>query len=314
MTTFRRLVFASTGATLLLVAIGGLVRASGSGLGCGDSWPDCSGHVIPDITNVHQMIEFSHRFMATAVVVLLGSLMVVALRNLRSRPPLMWPSVVAFGLVIWQAILGAIVVKVDLGAGAVVLHLATAMTLVAVLIYLSAAAYAAAGDRPIRSDGTLSKAATIGAAAVLILLMVGSYVSGKGAGNVFNDWPLMGGKVIPDLSVQLYALHFIHRVLAVIVGVVVAVICLRVIRKKDEFPLQAKLAHAAIGLFVFEIMLGAGNVWTNLNAAIVTLHLLTGALIFACVSAIAIVSHPRLAETVAERQSAAGLEPARAGR
>ncbi|MEA2477117.1 MAG: heme a synthase, partial [Actinomycetota bacterium] len=120
MTTFRRLVFASTGATLLLVAIGGLVRASDSGLGCGDSWPDCSGHIVPDLTNVHQMIEFSHRFMATAVVVLLGSLMVVALRTMRSRPALTYASVAAFGLVIFQAILGAIVVKVDLGAIAVV--------------------------------------------------------------------------------------------------------------------------------------------------------------------------------------------------
>lgn len=309
MTTFRRLVFASTGATILLVAIGGLVRASGSGLGCGDSWPDCSGHVFPDVMNVHQMIEFSHRFVATAVVVLLGAVMVLAIRTMRSRPALLWPSIAAFGLVIFQAILGAIVVKVDLGATAVVLHLATAMSLVALLIYLSAATYVASAPGAITADKRVANAAGLAAASVLLLLMVGSYVSGRGAGNVFNDWPLMGGKVVPDLSVSLYALHFIHRVLAAVVAVIVAVVCVGVIRRKQELPIQAKLAHSAIGLFAAEIVIGAGNVWSNLNSAVVTLHLLTGALIFATVSAIAIVSHPRLATAASEKQRPTALEP-----
>jgi cytochrome c oxidase assembly protein subunit 15 len=163
--------------------------------------------------------------------------------------------------------------------------------------------------RPIASDKQVSTWATVAAATVLVLLMVGSYVSGKGAGNVFNDWPLMGGKVIPDLSVQLYALHFLHRVLAVVVGVVVAIVCLRVIRRKEELVVQAKLAHAAMGFFAAEILIGAGNVWTNLNAAVVTLHLLTGALIFASLSGIAIVSHPRIARAASERHRASVFEP-----
>ncbi len=290
------------------------MRASGSGLGCGSSWPDCSGRVLPDVTNVHQMIEFSHRFMATAVVVLLGSLMVLALRTMRSRPGLLWPSVGAFGLVLFQAVLGAIVVKVDLGATAVVLHLATAMTLVALLIYLTAAAYAVSFEGAITSDASLSRAAQIASAAVLALLLVGSYVSGRGAGNVFNDWPLMGGKLVPDLSVQLYALHFAHRVLAVVVGAVVAIVCVRAIRQKKALPLQAKLAHAAIGLFAVEILIGAGNVWTNLNAAVVTLHLLTGALIFATLAAIAIVSHPQILTAASEKTRGRALEPVGARR
>lgn len=314
MTTFRRLVLASTAATLLLVAIGGLVRASGSGLGCGDSWPDCSGHVLPDVTNGHQMIEFSHRTMATVVVVLLGLVMVVGLRKMRSRPGLMWPSVIAFGLVIFQAVLGAIVVKVDLGAVAVVLHLATAMTLVALLVYLSAATQAASARRAPATDKRLSDQALLAAGAVLLLLLVGSYVSGRGAGNVFNDWPLMGGKVVPDLSVQLYALHFLHRALAAVVAVIVSVVCIRIIRRKDRFPFQAKLAHAALGLFALEILIGAGNVWTNLNGAVVTLHLLTGALIFTCTAAIAIVSHPLIERAASERGPVSVLEPVGAGR
>jgi heme A synthase len=146
-----------------------------------------------------------------------------------------------------------------------------------------------------------------------VLLLVGSYVSGRGAGNVFPDWPLMNGKVVPDLSVALFAIHFLHRVLAAIVGVLVAILAVRVIRRKREFPVQARLAHAALGLFALEILIGAGNVWTNLNSAFVTAHLLTGALIWASVAGIAIVSHPALSSVGAERPARARRAVAEAG-
>lgn len=301
MTSIRRLALASTVATFILVAVGGLVRATKSGLGCGTHWPDCSGAVIPFFGNRAVIIEFSHRLMATVVVILLGVLAVAMLRQRDADKKLKWTAVVAFGLVLFQAVLGAIVVLLELKAESVVLHLATAMTLVAVLIYLSISTAVADGGLTPATDSSIASHGRGAALGVLVLLLVGSYVTGRSAGYVFPDWPLMNGKVIPDLSFEPAAIHFLHRSLALVVGVTVVWFALRVIRRKSEMPVQAKFAHAAMGLFLVQVVLGALNVWnpppSPINELFVALHLLTAALIWGCLVAVSILSHPSLAGT-----------------
>ena len=299
MTRFQKLSLGSTAATVLLVAIGGLVRATKSGLGCGTDWPHCQGHLVPAMENRAVVIEYSHRLTATVVVVLLGLLALDAFLEHRRSPRILWPSVAAFGLVIVQAVLGAVVVKMELEAVSVVLHLFTAMLLLAVLVYITLAAFAVSGKLA-TSDPLISNQAGFAASCVLLLLLVGSYVSGRGAGNVFPDWPLMNGRLVPDLSFELAALHFLHRALALIVAVVVTVVGIRVLRRKQQFPVQARLMHTTMGLFAVEILIGAVNVWTNLNAAAVTAHLLTGALIWASLVGVAVASHPALQHVVGE--------------
>src|SRR5688572_32138015 len=104
MFSFKKLAGAGLVATFLLISIGGLVRATKSGLGCGDDWPDCSGRLLPEIQNRAMMIEFSHRFVAGVVVVLLAILAFQAFRQKRPTP-IKRAAVVAFGLVIFQALL-----------------------------------------------------------------------------------------------------------------------------------------------------------------------------------------------------------------
>ena len=306
MTLFRRLAISSTGAAFLLVSIGGLVRATKSGLGCGTNWPDCPGAV-----NRALIIEFSHRAAAGVVIVLLGALAWTAVRNLRRTPALMWPAVAAFGLVLFQAVLGAIVVWLELKAESVVLHLATAMILLAVLVYLSVASLVFDGRLSVSPDPAGRKGGTVAAASVFLLLLVGSYVTGTGAGNAFGDWPLMGGRVIPDLGAHEEIAHFGHRVLAAVVGVVVFIVAMRVIRRRAEFPLQARLVTLGLVLFAIEILVGAANVWTDLNAGAVTLHLALGAGIWASFVGVAVLSHPALSDlrsTTPVRRSRAALE------
>lgn len=304
MTFFRKLAATSTAATLLLVAVGGLVRATKSGLGCGTDWPHCGGRVIPIFGSQAVVIEFMHRFTAACVIALIGALAVVAVRKHRAEPTIVWPAVGAFGLVLGQAILGAVVVKLELDAVSVVLHLATAMVLVAVLVSLTVRAHALEGAPLPQPDRRRSLRAAIAAGSVLALLMVGSYVSGRHAGYVFSDWPLMNGHLVPDLGIPLYAIHFTHRVLAGLVAVVVGVVAVGIARDQTR-PLEARFARAALGLFGVEILLGAANVWTKLNAAIVTLHLLTGALIWACLVAIAALAR---AETSSTQRGHAAVE------
>ena len=289
MTLFRRLAITSTAAAFLLVTIGGLVRATKSGLGCGANWPHCPGDV-----NRALIIEFSHRAVAGIVVALLATLAVVAVRNLPHVRAVVWPAVATFALVLFQAVLGAIVVWLELKAESVVLHLGTAMILLALLVYLSAAALVLEGRLDVQSDPALRTRGLVAAGAVLLLLLVGSYVTGTGAGNVFPDWPLMNGRVIPDLGAHDEAAHFFHRLLAAVAGLVVGVLLIQTMRAGRRAPQQAGLARAAAGLFVVEVLIGAANVWSDLNAAWVTAHLALGAGIWLTLVTVAVISHPAL--------------------
>lgn len=300
MSSFKRLAFLSLATTLLLVGIGGLVRATGSGLGCDTSWPDCSGSLIPDFHNHHVVIEFTHRAVAGIVVLLLGSLALSAYRMRRARPGLVKPAAAAFGLVLLQAGLGAVVVKLHLEKESVMLHLGAAMGVVALLVYLVGKTTAIEGSLAVRHDRGANRQAQIAAAAVFALLLIGSYTTGAGAGYVFNDWPLMDGRLIPDLTMNEEAIHFVHRAAALLVAILVFATMLRIVRRRSEAPVAARFAHAAMGLFAVQILVGAANVWTRGNAAFVTAHLLIGALIWAALVAVAVVTHPGL-EQAAER-------------
>ncbi len=315
MTSVRRLALASTVATFILVAIGGLVRATKSGLGCGTDWPDCAGDVIPFFGSRAVIIEFSHRLMASVVVVLLAILAIAAWRHRDQSRRVMWSAIAAFGFVLFQALLGAAVVVFELEADLVVLHLAAAMTLVATLIFLAANASVADGSLEPPSDPKLARRARVAAAGVLALLLVGSYVTGRGAGYVFPDWPLMDGRLIPDLARDTHAIHFLHRSLAAAVGVIVFALGLSVVRRKNDLPLQARFAHAAMGLYGLQVLIGALNVWNPppgmANEIFVTAHLATAALIWGSLVAIAVTSAPAL-ERVRPR-GWVGAEPAYEG-
>lgn len=306
MGSFRRLSITSTVATFLLIAIGGLVRATKSGLGCGDDWPRCNGAIIPLLNGRPVIIEYSHRLAAAAVIVLVATLAVRAYREHRSSPTIVSASIAALGLVVFQAVLGMLVVKLHLEAISVALHLGTALALLALLVYVTAAA--SSGDRRSSppTDVALTRSARTAAAAVFGLMLVGSYVTGRDAGSVFPDWPLMDGRVVPAFGsaggelAELWAIHFAHRALAAGVGLYVVAVVVRFVRRRREFPTAARLACAAAALFAVEVAIGALNVWTRLNEVVVFSHLVVGAAIWTGFVATALATDPKLRADEAE--------------
>jgi cytochrome c oxidase assembly protein subunit 15 len=275
--SLRRLALATTVMTVLLIAIGGLVRATGSGLGCGDDWPDCNGQLLPVLNARPVIIEWSHRAVAMVVGIMSALLVAYAFRKHRNEVFLRRLTVTAFVLVVLQALLGRVVVKEELEVLLVVGHLATALLFLAVLIAIVAAA---PGPREVERPNSAISGVPLAAAAVFVLLLVGSYTSDFG---YVPGWPLQSGRLVPNLESETQAVHFVHRVLAVAVAAIVSLVAMRVIRAKAEAPLAAKLAHFALGLFAIELLIGAANVWTELNPIVVALHLATGTLIWACV-------------------------------
>ena len=290
MTLFRRLASASLIATIVLIAIGGLVRATKSGLGCGTDWPHCGGRLVPALESRAAIIEFSHRFTAGVVGFLILALAVVAVRRLHDERELKVASVGALALVIFQALLGLAVVKAELERFVVVAHLVAAMSLLALLVYLAGMVAARTRGLDGVTDARLSRRIRLAALGVLALLVVGSLASTKDIAS--DSWPLVDGELVPDLGVEVFALHWLHRLHAGVVGIWVFSVAWSVIRRGREMPGAARYAHAAAGLFGFEIFLGALNLWTDLNAVVVALHLTTGALIWASFAAMVTLTHP----------------------
>jgi heme A synthase len=203
MTRFQKLAIATTASTVLLIAVGGLVRATGSGLGC-PGWPTCFGRWIPPL-EYHAIIEYSHRLLASIVVVLVGAQAFVAWRQFRSVTQIFWPAIAAVGLVVVQAGLGGVVVEGGLEATIVALHFTVAMTLLGVLANITANAFCLVklpqkGPSIGGSDPAFARLTVLAAAASFALLIVGAYVRAEGAGLAFRDWPLMDGRLIRSPS------------------------------------------------------------------------------------------------------------------
>lgn len=98
------------GFMVLVILWGAVVRATGSGAGCGDRWPLCNGDFFPHHPRIATVIEFTHRSMSgicTALVaVLIGWTFVARPRGDRSRKAAVWSGV----LLITEALLGAVLV------------------------------------------------------------------------------------------------------------------------------------------------------------------------------------------------------------
>ena len=213
---FRSLALATAIATIVLFAIGGLVRGTGSGLGC-STWPACEpGHLFPSGT-VHSLIEFSHRTMAFLVAVLAALTGVAAIPGGVREPRLRWPAVLAFPLVMAQAGLGAVVVATELDPWWVTAHFVTALLLIADVTYVAMrprepTTHLRAPRMP-RDRDPFARLTLLVAAVVGALLLVGTYVRASDAQLVFTDWPLMDGRLVPTLGGAATAM-FLHRALA----------------------------------------------------------------------------------------------------
>ena len=78
---FATLVWSAAVCTYLLIVLGAVVRITGSGMGCGDHWPLCNGHLFPPLNDIGTVIEWSHRLLASVVSILVATLAFYAWRQ-----------------------------------------------------------------------------------------------------------------------------------------------------------------------------------------------------------------------------------------
>lgn len=292
---FRRLAVVTTALSLVLVALGGLVRATDSGLACPD-WPRCYGMWVPP-ADANIWIEHSHRLVAGVVAILIWVLAVWAVRAYRGRRDVLAPVLLALVLVHVQALLGALVVWHLLRAELVTAHLGMAMAVVACLLYLAVAVTLPRG----RGAWTpLARGAAVVAGLAYAQILVGGHVTGIGASLVFTDFPTMGGRLLPDVATEEEAFHVLHRALAFVLLGAAAWLAARAVRYRREAvaagawtPAQrwlVKLPMWGATLIVVQIGLGVANLWSRASYLTVTPHLAVASWIWAVLFTTAVLA------------------------
>jgi len=295
MTRFQRLALLTAATTYLLIVIGAIVRSTGSGMGCPD-WPTCHGALVPPVGDSAAWIEWVHRSVAVLVGLLVLSVAVVALRNHRRQTAIVGSSLFAVLLVGFQAYLGKITVDTNNAGEWVTAHLATGLALLALLVFV---AIRARYPHTLPARGASQRLALLlafVAGSAYLLMLFGAQVTATGASLVFIDWPLFNGQLLPTFSADpalagLQMAHFLHRVVAAVVGLIVAgaaVLCWRTVRaaRRGGSPVPGgeallALVGTAAALYAVQVVVGALQITTLLADWAVALHLALGAAIWA---------------------------------
>ncbi|MFL5674545.1 MAG: heme o synthase [Chloroflexota bacterium] len=289
MNRFQKLAALTLATALGLVAIGVIVRATDSGLGCPD-WPLCHGQLIPSLGDTKAWIEWIHRTVAVVIGFEILALAILAFRDYRDRRSILWPALAAVALVGFQAWLGRETVRLGNSGESVTAHLATALTLVALLVFLTVrAGYPARiGGRGASQRFTLFAAFTTGA--TFALLLFGSHVTATASALVFPDWPLMNGSLLPAVT-DVTAAHVLHRWVAAVVGAIVVALAVAAWRTQRDHPTLVRLSLGAAALFAIQVVVGGAQVLTQLDEWTQTLHLALGAVIWAMLTGLTVTSY-----------------------
>src|SRR5213080_5373998 len=277
---FTRLAWTAAGFTYLLIILGAIVRITGSGMGCGEHWPLCNGKLLPPL-DLPTLIEYTHRLVAASVSILVLALATYA-RWLRegagsreqdssngpiavsSHRPTVRPSVApyaALGLLALQVALGALTVKLELPPWTVILHLGTAMLLLATLIVAARGSLAAP---PSRAGLT---ALTLG----FVTLLFGALTANLGAASACLGFPLCNGQVVPAGN-YLQHIHWVHRLLAYTLFGYVWWWALH---------MRTRGAWWVVGLVTLQAAVAAAMVLLGLPAPLPATHVAVGAAVWA---------------------------------
>ncbi|MYC47104.1 MAG: hypothetical protein F4X45_02050 [Chloroflexi bacterium] len=284
---YRATLLLGLAAAIAQVALGGVVRVTGSGDACPD-WPLCHGQVIPPL-DLNIWLEFSHRLSASALGVLVLIASVLAWRQV----PRFQLSLIATGaalvLVVAAALLGGLTVLTELAWWARLIHLALAELVVACLAVAWLAGPPGPGSAAPRQDRSRLER-KIGFATLAVLLGVivfGSYMVGFNYGAACTSWPMCQGTRIPEGFA--FIANMTHRFTAALIAIPVFWLCYRAWIPGPAAGRARWLAALAGGCTVAAILLGALMVWLNFSALLRSLHLVIATLVWASTVGLVVV-------------------------
>ncbi len=299
----------------LVLLMGATVTSTGSGEGCGRSWPLCNGEFIPEFA-VATAIEYSHR----AVTGVEGLLILAASAGLwhywrgRREVRVLVPMTLFF--LFLQAGLGAWAVMAPQSDEVLALHfgislVAFASVLLALLFVLQAdGPVDALRDRPTPSPLRWATWGLLGY--IYVVVYLGAYVRHTEATLACRDWPLCNGSVFPGLTGP-EGIVFAHRLAAGLAVLAVASLCVWTWRLRAVRPDLYRASAVALTLILLQSLSGAAVVLTGATLLSGLSHsglmaLLFGSLSYLCLQSLPrpVAARERLAPRYASSPSQAG--------
>jgi heme a synthase len=303
---YRKLAWFAVAYTFVVVVVGAYVRLADAGLGCPD-WPGCYGELTPhhardDIEKAveeqggtHGPVsmgkawkEMFHRYIAGGLGLLI--LAIAATAWLRRRELGQSPALATgiLGLVIFQAALGMWTVTLLLKPVIVTLHLLGGMALLALLAWLALRQQA---PRPL--PAAVTKLRSLGLLALLVVIAqiaLGGWVSTNYAALACTDFPTCHGEWLPQMDFRhgfqlvrelgktaagthlsydaITAIHWTHRVGALVTLLVVGGLALRLLRN----PASARLGGLLLAVLLAQVVIGIANVLGGLPLLLAAAH------------------------------------------
>jgi len=279
---FAKLVAAST---FILIFIGGLVTSTGSGLAVPD-WPNTYGQFMFSFP-LSKMVggilyEHGHRMIASIVGFLTVTL-AVWLWMKEPRRWVKWFGVGALLAVIAQGILGGLTVLFLLPTPISVLHGTLAQIFFCMTICLAVFTSKSWLEKEPNLADTqkpnLQDLALLSIGVVFLQLILGAIMRHTGSGLAIPDFPLAFGKIIPPIQSQQVAIHFLHRIGAVLVSFSVIWTCVRIFRSHRSQSALIRTANVLLSSLIVQILLAAITIWTKKAVIPTTAHVATGAFI-----------------------------------
>ena len=270
-------------ATLILVAAGGMVTSTNSGLAVPD-WPTTYGYQMFSFP-LSGMVggifyEHGHRLIASVVGMLTIGL-VIFLWRVEPRAWVRRLGWLALAAVVLQGTLGGLTVLFFLPDAISISHAGLAQIFFCLTIAL-ALVTSTGWRRPVLppiDDELLSRRTAALTAIVFGQILLGATMRHTGAGLAIPDFPLSYGRLVPPFWNPAIVIHFAHRLGAVVVALVVVAVAWRILVRHRSHPELVRPAWFLVSMVSVQIALGALVVLTGKNEIINTLHVATGAVV-----------------------------------
>jgi cytochrome c oxidase assembly protein subunit 15 len=314
---YAKLVSAST---VLLIVAGGLVTSTGSGLSVPD-WPSTYGQnmfTFPLRNMVGGIFyEHGHRLIASGV----GFLTIILAAWVWFAEPrrwVRWLGLAALGAVVLQGVLGGLTVLFFLPSAISTAHAGLAQIFFCLTVSIALFTSKGWRTRPAGGwvdDPTLRRAAAATTAVIYLQILIGATMRHSEAGLAIPDFPLVFGGLMPPEWTSKIAIHYAHRVGALLVTLAIAATSGYALYHHRARPELARPALLLIVLVMTQVMLGAFVIWSQKDVTINTAHVITGALTLATSLVLTLRSfRVRFADAVSTSRSFAAAAPSTVNR
>lgn len=286
MTRLRGFAYATLFIAFAHLVFGGIVRISGSGMGCGDHWPKCYGRWFPPMDRTDLVIEISHRYLAAFLILSIAALVVAAFLR-RAEPGVGGPGGVlraataALAVVVATALFGALTVIMGNPPHATVAHWLLAAGLFGLLAATVIRAGGLGGDLALGGNGsakTVRSALVAVVIALLVIAMGGLTAKVPYAAVACPSFPLCGEAPVGTPSGVTH-IQLTHRILAFLLffhllGIAIAV------RRREESQALQRAAWAAFAATLIQLLVAGAMIGMRLPPVPRALHQTMGVLVW----------------------------------